>query len=193
VQEALNADAGVASDREFWCVTEPIEYDDDLEEATTLAMLTQLSGAEAEDLARAIRCLGAASAADVVRDLRVAYAACVHEHHAARRSGAAADLLCDLALQLVDPIRSLTSPCASLATTKILVELLSFAGIEVDAWTAVLWIRVLHPQSRVGASTALRSLVADHKEAGNGEPNASSLELESPDELIRRVRRPGVS
>lgn len=173
-------------------MSEQSELDSDLDEATTLAMLAQLSSAEAEALARAIRCLGADSASDVVRDLRVAYAACVREHHAAGRSELGADLLCDLALQLVDPIRSLTTPCATFATTKLLFELLSLAGVELDEWTAVLWIRVLHPKSRVGAATALRSLVIDSHVRGGGGSRHGSIALGSPDELRRRagVRRP---
>jgi hypothetical protein len=179
-REALNADADVSSDDEFWCVAEPIEYDLDVEKATTLAMVSQLSGAEAEALARALRCLGAASAAEIVRDLRIAYAACVREHHAAGRSGVGEDLLFELALQLVDPLRSLTNQVAMFATTKILIELLAYVGLEVDEWQAVLWVRVLHPSSRVGAATALRSLAADHAEWRARSKGPMSFQLEQP-------------
>lgn len=187
LRETFGADSGEQCEKSRLELAEGLfESDDDIEEATRIAMLAELSGAEAESLAIAVRELGAESAVEVVNGLRVAYASCVRELHAHGRAEVTEDLLSELALQLVDPIRSVPTPVAAFATAKILVELLSHAGIELDAWPAPLWIRVLHPHSRVGASKALRSLVADHRAAREYLSFKRSVELESQSELKKR-------
>ncbi len=190
-REAVMADAphDPRAGQEFRCVYERIESDDDICEATEIGMLADLSGAEAEEMARVIKVLGAGSSAEVVNELRISYAACVRELHAKRRLAASEDLLGDLALQLVDPIRSLPTPSAAFATVKTLVELLSHVGIELDAWSAALWIRVVHPNSRVGASKALMSLAADYRKPRNS-AQRGSIALEPQSELSKRHKAP---
>jgi hypothetical protein len=185
-REALGADSEEDPiESRYRCIAEPVQYDDDLDQATNMAMLAELSGAEAEELALVVRELGAPSSAEVIVDMRVAYAACVRDLHAAGRSAVGDDLFESMAVQLVDPIKALSMPTAAFATLKVLVELLSYVGIELDFWSAPLWIRVLHPNSRVGAEKALRSLVADHRDTH--EPGPSwGVEFESRQELGKR-------
>jgi hypothetical protein len=183
-REALGSDSEVDQVQSpYRCIAGPVRLDDDLDEATNLAMLADLSGAEAEELALVVRELGASSSLEVIAEMRVAYEACVRDLHAAGRSAVGDDLFGALALQLVDPIKALPKPTAAFATLKILVELLSHVGIELDFWPAPLWIRVLHPNSRVGAEKGLRSLVADHR----GLRPSREVEFESRQELKKRA------
>jgi hypothetical protein len=195
VNEALTADGLEPDPTDRDPLREPLAYDDDVDQAIGIGLAAELSGAEAERLALALGRLGAGSPTRLVGEMRVSYAACVRELHAHGYSRVSEGLLAELALHLVDPIRSIPTAVASFATIKIIAELLARVGMEIDSWTAALLIRVLHPGSRVGAAKALRSLVADRlaerEVAKRYVRLESQLQLELRNEQFIDVERTG--
>jgi hypothetical protein len=153
-------------------------YDEDLDRGTGIAMAAGLSGGAAEKLSVAVRELGAESAAESLEAMRVAYDSCARELHVHGHSRISEDLLVELILQLADPIRELETILAAFVTLKFIAELLAHVGLQIEAWTGPLFIRLVHPGSRMGARKALRALIKDNKANGFHDEGKRSIELE---------------